>query len=690
MTTANRIATTLLLGFTVCYGEAQTTTYSRLDGDTLTIGNRLVERKFVWNNGQLRTHSLTDKQNGRTWLNQLSKPDFYISQEQPQGEGTYSQTIVAETPVRPAYQTTTVTTRIGGLEVLRVYRVYDDCAAIACDTYLRGDATAMLGNNPVTNAADMKNIESLEDQKFRQKVPLLDQLQLGGNHWDMRAVEFFDVTDMNNNLVSEHRFVPFRKCFYRGNLLFAEQRPAGGGLFFLKEAPTSSTQLNYGSGDFIVEFSHFSVMGLGVTAADITATEWTKTYSCVVGVYDGGELGALTTLRSYQKRLRKLSATVDEMVMMNTWGDRSQDTKVNEQFCLREIERGAQLGISHFQIDDGWQLGKSPNSASGKGSFRNIWSNPDYWKPAPEKYPRGLSPIVERGRELGIEVGLWFNPCVQDDYADWEKDAQALIGLHRDYGIRVFKIDGLNIPTKQSEVNLRRLFDRVVSETNHEVMFNLDATAGRRGGYHMFNEYGNIFLENRYTDWGIYYPYQALRNLWQLAKYVPAERIQVEFLNNWRNADKYAADDPFAPHRYTFEYLFATTMAAQPLAWFEATGLPQVAFSIAPVVKRYHDVQHDLHRGTILPVGQEPSGQSWTGFQSVCSPHRGYLIVYREDTPSSQASMKTWLPAGRRLAVSRILGQGTVSSHTVGVDGTISVTIPVANSYALFSYTIEP
>lgn len=263
---------------------------------------------------------------------------------------------------------------------------------------------------------------------------------------------------------------------------------------------------------------------------------------------------ALTALRRYQKQIRAPRDGRDEMVMMNTWGDRSQDTKVNERFCLEELERAARLGITHFQIDDGWQEGKSPNSALAKGSFRDIWANPDYWKPAADKYPSGLDPVVERARELGIEVGLWFNPSVQDDFAAWEKDADALLGLYRRYGIKVFKIDGLSIPTKRAETNLRRLFDRVEEESGGDVLFNLDATASRRGGYHMFNEYGNIFLENRYTDWGNYFPYRTLRNLWQLSRYVPAERIQVEFLNKWRNADKYAGD-PFAPAGYGFDYL---------------------------------------------------------------------------------------------------------------------------------------
>lgn len=49
---------------------------------------------------------------------------------------------------------------------------------------------------------------------------------------------------------------------------------------------------------------------------------------------------------------------------------------------------------------------------------------------------------MKRGKELGIEVCLWFNPSIQHDYADWQKDADALIALYEKYGIRTFKIDG--------------------------------------------------------------------------------------------------------------------------------------------------------------------------------------------------------------------------------------------------------
>ena len=359
---------------------------------------------------------------------------------------------------------------------------------------------------------------------------------------------------------------------------------------------------------------------------------------------------------------------------------------MNERFCLAEVRKAAHLGITHFQIDDGWQVGKSPNSAVAKGSFKNIWDNPDYWKPDPEKYPRGLHPVVELGRELGVEICLWFNPSVQDGYADWEKDAQALVGLYDEYGIRTFKIDGLAIPDKRSESNLRRLFDRVLERTGGQVVFNLDATAGRRGGYHMFNEYGNIFLENRYTDWQNYYPYWTLRNLWMLSKYVPAEKLQIEFLNKWRNTEKYAGD-PFAPANYSFEYLFATTMAGQPLAWMEASGLPEEALGIGTLIEHYKEVQHDFHRGVILPVGDEPSGRSWTGFQSV-DGERGYLIFFREQNPDRKARIETWLPENSKVRLTPVLGSGKAAVQKTGRRGTLEVELPAPNDYAMYRYEL--
>lgn len=660
--------------------------YSWLEGDTLTIGNSLIERKFLWNNGNMVTYSLTDKPAGHSWINKSKLPDFRITKGIARiTNANYTSSEVKENVIHPAYLETEVSFNIDELHIRRVYRIYENSPTIGCDTYLKGRTDVILDDR-ATNLADMENIEFTDDMKSRHVTAVLDQIKLDGYHWQTRLVEFYDVTDWNNNLVFENNILSYRKNTYKGNLLFAHNMENDRGFFFLKEAPSSSVQLAYNGYDFTTDFGHFTVTGLGMTEEDIKEDEWCKTYSCVIGVYSGNELNRLTALRSYQKNLRKLLPQRDEMVMMNTWGDRSQDSKVNEKFSLIEVELASRLGITHFQIDDGWQVGKSPNSAVAKGSFKNIWDNPDYWKPDPQKYPNGLHPIVKRGKELGVQICLWFNPSVQHDYADWQKDAQAMIDLYNEYGIRTFKIDGLSIPTKESEINLRKLFDKVLDATDNNVVFNLDATAGRRGGYHMFNEYGNIFLENRYTDWKNYYPYWTLRNLWQLSKYVPAEKLQIEFLNKWRNTDKYGKDI-FAPANYSFEYLFATTMAGQPLAWFEGSGLPVEALNINEVITTYKEVQHDFHSGTILPIGDEPTGKSWTGFQSV-GEGKGYLIIFREDNPNPTSSIETWLPDDVKVRCTPVLGHAKSIEQQTGRNGTLKVELPVANDYVMYKYEI--
>ena len=660
--------------------------YAFLKGDTLRMGNNYMERVMLWNNGAPVTISLTDKQHGKTIPAQGKQPDFSIVKGIPT-DATLTVNEIPTNGIHASYLQATVACTIGSLNIERRYRIYADCPAIACDTYLKGQVELYQNKEDNRSNADRKNIEHTADMATGVKTPTLDRLQLSGNHWSARTIEFFDYTDWNDNLVAGRTWLPYRRNTYRGNLLFAHDVVTRQGFFFLKEAPSSSTQLHYPGSDFVADFSDFMVVGLGIASHDVKPDSWTRVYGCVTGIYTGGEQEALTALRLYQKQLRHHTAVQDEMIMLNTWGDRSQDAKIDEAFCLAELDRAARMGITLFQLDDGWQSGKSPNSKTAGGSFKDIWKSGDYWTPNPTKFPHGLKPIVEKGKKLGIRIGLWFNPSIQNDFADWQKDAQALISLYREYGIKIFKIDGLTIPSKEAETNLHRLFNKVLEETDEEVIFNLDATASRRGGYHMFNEYGNIFLENRYTDWQNYYPYWTLRNLWMLSKYVPAEKLQIEFLNKWRNTDKYKGE-VFAPENYSFEYLFATTLAGQPLAWMEGTNLPEEAFTLREHTEAYKKFQHDMHSGTILPIGDEPSGRSWTGFQSL-KKDRGYLIVYRENHPEGTTEVETWLPEGVTVRCIPLMGHGKAMTAVTGKKGRLEISLPSINDYVVYKYEIK-
>lgn len=656
-----------------------------LKQDTLTIENSLIKRSWLWNNGNLITCKLEDKGNGLVWRLRNNQPDLSLPGEEK--EGSEASVRIEEVPASLQYThhlRATVEYKAGNLQVRKILKIYPGCPAIACELYLKGQASQKW-IKALDNPADLQNIEKLTQNSQGGNVPVMEQLMLEGKHWQLEAVEFFDVTDRFNTLVRPVHALSYRDCLYRGNLLFAENMEKEAGFFMLKEAPTSNVQLYYPGGDYLVSEGTFRMVGLGVDSADIKTDEWTKAYSYVTGTYRSGEKQKRMALRNYQMRIRPFLEDRDEMVMLNTWGDRGQDTRVNEAFCLKELELAAKLGITHFQIDDGWQAGRSANSAYG-GSFKNIWDNPDYWTPDPIRFPNGLVPIVKRGKELGIEVCLWFNPSIQHDYADWQKDADALIALYEKYGIRTFKIDGTFFDNKLAENRLRSLYNRVMEATGWKAVLNLDATAGRRGGYFFFNEYGNIFLENRYTDWGNYYPYWSLRNLWMLSRYVAPQSLQIEFLNKWRNKEKYTGDK-FAPSTYSFDYLFAITMAAQPLAWFEAANLPDEAFPTGEVIKRYKTVQHDFHTGYVFPVGDEPSGKSWCGFQSV-KDKKGYFLLFREFNKEESFDMDTFFEPGEQVEFTPVLGAGKAFRSMVGKDGRIRFFLSEPNSYVLYSYRV--
>lgn len=656
-----------------------------LKQDTLTIENNLIKRSWLWNNGNLITCKLEDKGNGLAWQLRNNQPDLSLPGEEK--EGSEASIRIEEVPASLQYThhlRATVEYKAGNLQVRKILKIYPDCPAIACELYLKGQASQKW-IKALDNPADLQNIEKLTQNSQGGNVPVMEQLMLEGKHWQLEAVEFFDVTDRFNTLVRPVHALSYRDCLYRGNLLFAENTEKEAGFFMLKEAPTSNVQLYYPGGDYLVSEGTFRMVGLGVDSADIKTDEWTKAYSYVTGTFRSGEKQKRMALRNYQMRIRPFLEDRDEMVMLNTWGDRGQDTRVNEAFCLKELELAAKLGVTHFQIDDGWQAGRSANSAYG-GSFKNIWDNPDYWTPDPDRFPNGLAPIVKRGKELGIEVCLWFNPSIQHDYADWQKDADALIALYKKYGIRTFKIDGTFFDNKLAESRLRSLYNRVMEATGWKAVLNLDATAGRRGGYFFFNEYGNIFLENRYTDWGNYYPYWSLRNLWMLSRYVAPQSLQIEFLNKWRNKEKYAGDK-FAPSTYSFDYLFAITMAAQPLAWFEASNLPDEAFPTGGVIQKYKTVQHDFHTGYVFPVGDEPSGKSWCGFQSV-KDRKGYFLLFRESNEEESFDMDTFFEPGEQVEFTPVLGAGKAFRSIAGKDRRIRFSLSEPNSYVLYSYRV--
>jgi hypothetical protein len=174
-----------------------------------------------------------------------------------------------------------------------------------------------------------------------------------------------------------------------------------------------------------------------------------------------------------------------------------------------------------------------------------------------------------------------------------------------------------------------------------------------------------------------------LRNLWQLSKYVPAQLLQIEFLNISRNADKYLQGDPLRPSAIPADYAFAVTMMAQPLGWFEAQKMGELTEELSPLIKKYREYQADMHRGIILPIGSEPDGTQWTGFQSI---HNGcgYLAVYREFNEQQEYKFSLHELGDCKVKYICLLGHG----KDFIADGSPVITLAEKFSFALYRYEL--
>jgi alpha-galactosidase len=94
-------------------------------------------------------------------------------------------------------------------------------------------------------------------------------------------------------------------------------------------------------------------------------------------------------VRSRPLRPRPVTLNVWEAV----WFDH------DESRLVALAEQAAAIGVERFVLDDGW-FGARRHDRAGLGD----------WVVSPEVWPRGLHPLIDRVRGLGMEFGLWVEP----------------------------------------------------------------------------------------------------------------------------------------------------------------------------------------------------------------------------------------------------------------------------------------
>lgn len=706
--------------------------YVRTDGDRLWVGNDLIERSWTFVSGRPVNVSLLDKTHQEEWLksNQQS-PTFEFPWLPASAQPSHIKVSAfhdndqgiskpyLQTDVDMDFPTISVSIRF----TIKVYPlasfIRQEVTVLSLDT-ARSTVTGTEGSDSFIAylaTEDKEQAEQthvafqLDDNNKEQAAPRNDyseRLELKDLHCRWESISFRDQTDTNNNLVSRDNGLLYvnENRSLQGNILFLRKTLQKHGLLLIKEGPTPLGQLQELGADFQFRGLNLTIHGTGIEITDMASNAEITSYGTTVGVYDGDMYSGYQLLHAYHRNIHDHNPKRDSFMMSNTWGDRSKDSAVNETFLIKELEVAAQLGLSIVQIDDGWQSGVTSNSVDAPtvgGRWSDYYSGDgDFWSVHPERFKNGLTPVIEHANKLGIKIGLWYSPDSAHVFTNYQKDVEKLLQLHSDYGVAAFKLDGIDIRSKLGESRLISMMQQVIKATEGQLDFNIDTTAQKRLGFFGRTQYGSIFLENRYTDWNNYYPHWTLRNLWTIAPYVPATKLQMEFLNVNRNKEKYV-NDPLAPAASGQVYAFAVVAFTNPLAWMELSSLDEAQVAnlsaIIHAIKPYHK---DILAGQVMPIGQEPSGVSWTGLQSITSPTSGYILVMREWNDESSFAMKLWgIPAGASLRLTELVRmdekdvvlaqtEATVTLLASENNGKYVFNRPAPFTFAIFRYELLP
>jgi len=513
--------------------------------------------------------------------------------------------------------------------------------------------------------------EPREDKTVSHLIPYLGLSVLARPHLTVTEVQFVEQSDIHSEFVfgkTRQLHPSERDIRLQTNFVYWEDPSSGEGIVFILLAPSRLVRAHWSLPfDFRMTFSredgrrefHWEVHPGRYPLASIG--------------YTGGEFGRVRATTLLQRVLHTFDPNRDGLLLSNTWGDRSRANRLNAEFISREIKAAAALGVEIVQIDDGWQQGRSANTSTG-GVWNGFWeTDENFWNVDKQRFPHGLAPLQAQAHSLGLSLGLWYAPDSFGELKNWLRDAEQILSLWRAHDIRHFKLDAIKTTSKLAEQRLAHLLQYLQAASQGQILIDLDATAETRPTYWGHISGAVIFLQNRYTDTGTYYPHQTLRALWSLASYILPSRIRAEFLNPCRNQEIYG-DDPLRPSAYPVETLFAIAMTSSPLAWLESSGLSSLTLNAwRPLILIWKSHRLSWSKGTVLPIGKQPDGCNWTGFISIAEDAlSGYALVFRELNTSQQWTLELPHFKSHSLKCRHLAGRGEAQHRR----GRLHLTIP--------------
>ena len=167
-------------------------------------------------------------------------------------------------------------------------------------------------------------------------------------------------------------------------------------------------------------------------------------------------------------------------------------------------------------------------------------------------------------------------------------------------------------------------------------------------------------------------PYHVLRQHWLMAKYFPANKLQV-MLQNPQRTRRDLSDAYLHGHGYCF----AMGLPFVPEFFQSAQFLDdQGRKELKALIALYKQHREAIFTSYTFPIGDEPDNGSWSGFQMVAPDlKQGYLLVFRElHNGQSRHAMALKFLAGKTIVLED-LQSGAVRTKHVPESGLVEFDI---------------
>jgi hypothetical protein len=646
-------------------------------GNELAVSTGVVERKWRWTGKGLVTVSLRDLRSGKEWAAQPGLASDWdlpnALEDPPEGTLVGSTARVGDDEGFSGKHLEVVTTvryEKSRLEVQHVVWAFPDAPGLRTQLRVKAlpgfDTKGLPGGEGTFSAYGATFIRPSARSEY---LPLNFAAPNERLYWGYYN-DPGNRHDQSQDMLKEQT-VKGWPIFQREDIDWASGVAAkygDSGVMLVKESPKCVNQPGHNTGGFYCRPRGLSATGWGLAPTELVTDRFRECWANWTILYRGGNDGLQLALKQFDQARYPVFPARDMFIQANTWGPANPGGAqfTDEQFVLKEIPLLADLGVDVLQIDDGWQRGGGGPGATGfLPKYKNGWKD--------------IKAVADRS---GVRLGLWVairNAVVEDLKRDL--DELGFIAWKADYEHLANRGD-----YEQRIAKLREVMKHAWMKTQFTLCPEYDDP---RYGWYFAKEYGSIYFQNiqeALPDHLTMVPFQVLRQHWLMAKYFPANKLQVMLQNPKRVG-------PYSDAReHSHGYCFAMGLPFVPCFFQSAQYLdPAGRKELRDLIRVYKSSRNDIFTSLTFPIGDLPDNASWSGFQMVGKQRNGgHLLLFRE-LHNAQPKRKVPLKflAGKSITVQDLMSQKKRLLR-VSESGMAEFEIQRPADYRLLRYTVNP